>query len=333
MGGDIAAWCVVQGMDVTLQDREMQYIEPALKRAKSLFKKRLRQRPAIVAAQSRLTADVNGDGVARADVVIEAIYEDADAKRELYAKLEPKMAPHAILATNTSALPLEELAKNLSNPSRLIGLHFFNPVAKMPLVEVIHGEQTTDDWVTKGCAFCSAINRYPLPTKSSPGFLVNRVLAPYLMEAMTMHLEGVDIEALDSAAMRFGMPMGPIELADVVGLDVCMKVAETLATGDVEAQRTLLEGKISQQFFGKKSGRGFYTWEKGKSDRKPRDVDSPYGDELAARLIKPFLDECQAASRDGIVADDDLLDAGIIFGTGFAPFTGGPMHYLANKDD
>jgi len=331
MGGDIAAWCVTQGMEVTLQDREMKYIEPALKRARGLFKKRLKQRPAIVAAQARLQADVAGEGVARADVVIEAIYEDADAKRALYAELEPKMADHAILATNTSALMLEDLAKDLKDPKRLIGLHFFNPVAKMPLVEVIHGKDTSDDWITKGCSFCSAINRYPLPTKSSPGFLVNRVLAPYLMEAITMHLEGVNIEALDAAAIRFGMPMGPIELADVVGLDVCMKVAETLAEGDVEPQRQLLQGMIDKNHLGKKTGQGFYKWEKGKADRDVRDVNSPYGDELAARLMKPFLAECEAASRDGVVADDDLLDAGIIFGTGFAPFTGGPMNYLANK--
>lgn len=332
MGGDIAAWCVTQGMEVTLQDRELKYIEPALKRAKSLFKKRFKQRAASLAAESRLKPDVEGSGVARADVVIEAIFEDADAKRALYATLEPKMSDHAILATNTSALPLEELAKELKNPARLIGLHFFNPVAKMPLVEVIHGTGTAEEWVTKGCAFSSAINRFPLPTKSSPGFLVNRVLAPYLMEAITMHLEGVSIEALDAAAIRFGMPMGPIELADVVGLDVCMNVAETLAKGDVTAQRELLQGMIDKKHLGKKTDQGFYTWKKGKADREKRDLNSPYGDELADRLMKPFLAECEACSRDGVVADDDLLDAGIIFGTGFAPFTGGPMNYLANKN-
>jgi len=225
MGGDIAAWCVLQGMEVTLQDREMKYIEPALKRARSLFKKRLKKKPAVSAAVARLIPDVNGDGVPRADVIIEAIYEDADAKRSLYATLEPRMAEHAVLATNTSALPLEDLARDLKQPKRLIGLHFFNPVAKMPLVEVVHGVGTDELWVTRGCAFCSQINRFPLPTKSSPGFLVNRVLAPYLMEAFTMMLEGIDKETIDAAAIRFGMPMGPIELADVVGLDVCMKVA------------------------------------------------------------------------------------------------------------
>ncbi|MBX2837326.1 MAG: enoyl-CoA hydratase/isomerase family protein [Gammaproteobacteria bacterium] len=331
MGGDIAAWCVVQGLDVTLQDRELKYIEPALTRAKALFKKRLKTKPAVTAAMSRLVPDVEGKGVARADVIIEAIYEDADAKRSLYAEIEPKMAEHAILATNTSALPLEELAQELNNPAVLMGLHFFNPVAKMPLVEVVYSDKTDAQSVDKGCAFCAAINRYPLPTKSSPGFLVNRVLAPYLMEAFTVMLEGVDKNTIDAAAVRFGMPMGPIELADVVGLDVCMKVAETLATGDVEAQRELLQDKIDDKQLGKKSGQGFYTWTKGKSDRKPASVDNPYGDQLAARLMKPFLAECQSVSADGIVADDDLLDAGIIFGTGFAPFTGGPMNYLANQ--
>ncbi len=331
MGGDIAAWCVLQGMEVTLQDRELKYVEPALKRARSLFKKRLKKKPAVSAAVARLMPDVEGHGVPRADVIIEAIYEDGDAKRSLYATLEPRMADHAVLATNTSALPLEELARDLKDPKRLIGLHFFNPVAKMPLVEVVHGQGTEEKWITRGCAFCSAINRFPLPAKSSPGFLVNRVLAPYLMEAFTMMLEGIDKETIDASAIRFGMPMGPIELADVVGLDVCVKVADTLAKGDVEAQRKLLEDKLERGELGKKSGTGFYVWEKGRSNRKAVDVDSPYGDQLAERLMKPFLDECKAVSADGIVEDDELLDAGIIFGTGFAPFLGGPMKYLETQ--
>ena len=333
MGGDIAAWCVMQGMEVTLQDRELKYIEPALKRAKSLFKKRLKKKPAVTAAQSRLIADVEGEGVSRADVIIEAIYEDADAKRALYASIEPRMAEHAVLATNTSALPLEELARDLKTPGRLIGLHFFNPVAKMPLVEVVHGQDTDEKWVTRGCSFATQINRFPLPTKSAPGFLVNRVLAPYLMEAITLKLEGVEIETIDSAAIRFGMPMGPIELADVVGLDVCMKVAETLAKGDVDAHRALLQQMLDDKTLGKKTGRGFYVWNKGKAERRSVDMNSPYGDQIAERLMKPFLAECLAVSAEGIVEDDDLLDAGIIFGTGFAPFRGGPMQYLKEQGE
>lgn len=328
MGGDIAAWCVLQGFEVTLQDRALEHIEPALKRAKSLFKKRLKKKPAVTAALDRLIADVDGRGVSRADVVIEAIYEDVDAKRALYAQLEPKMAEHAVLASNTSALPLEELARDLANPARLIGLHFFNPVAKMPLVEVVRAAQTDEQWVTRGCAFCSQINRFALPTQSKPGFLVNRVLAPYLMEAFTLLLEGIDKETIDASAIHFGMPMGPIELADIVGLDVCVNVAQTLAKGDVQSQRALLQEKLDDGHLGKKSGRGFYQWNKGRSDRKPVDVNNPYGDQLARRLITPFLEECKSASADNIVADDELLDAGIIFGTGFAPFRGGPMHYL-----
>ena len=336
MGGDIAAWCVVQGFEVTLQDRALEHIEPALKRARKLFTKRLKKKSAVAAAMARLVPDVDGMGVPRADVIIEAIYEDADAKRALYAEMEPRMAEHAVLSTNTSALPLEELARDLASPSRLIGLHFFNPVAQMPLVEVVHAEHTDKQWVDRGCAFCAQINRFPLPTKSTPGFLVNRVLAPYLMEAFTLMLEGTDKHTIDAAAIRFGMPMGPIELADIVGLDVCMKVADTLARGDVEAHRNLLQQKLDAGSLGKKSGQGFYIWNKGKSDRKPVDVESPLGDQLAQRLMSAFLDECKSASSEGIVADDDLLDGGIIFGTGFAPFRGGPMRYLeqttATKD-
>jgi 3-hydroxyacyl-CoA dehydrogenase/enoyl-CoA hydratase/3-hydroxybutyryl-CoA epimerase len=328
MGGDIAAWCVLQGFEVTLQDREAEYIEPALERARKLFNKRLKNKPAVIAAVARLMPDVAGDGVSKADVIIEAIFEDADAKRNLYSDIEPRMAAHAILATNTSALPLEDLARDLQQPERLIGLHFFNPVVKMPLIEVVHSEHTNPDWINRGCAFCTQINRYPLPTRSSPGFLVNRVLAPYLMEAFTLMTEGVEKETIDAAAVSFGMPMGPIELADVVGLDVCMNVAKTLAGDDVEAQRSLLQAKIDSGDLGKKSGRGFYTWQKGKAQRNSKAENLPDYQQLTKRLIEPLLHECQAAAADGIVADEDMLDAGIVFGTGFAPFRGGPLRYL-----
>ena len=333
MGGDIAAWCVLRGLEVTLQDRAPEHVEPALTRARALFRKRLKKKPLVLAAESRLIADVEGRGVPRADVVIEAIFEDADAKRALYATLEPRMAAHAVLATNTSALPLEALAKGLADPARLVGLHFFNPVAKMPLVEVVRGAGTADEWIGKGCAFCTAIDRFPLPTRSAPGFLVNRVLAPYLMAAFTILLEGTDKETIDAAAIRFGMPMGPIELADVVGLDVCRHVAETLARGDVEGQAALLDERIARGDLGRKSGKGFYVWEKGKAERREVELDGGDADRLAARLLAPFLAECRAVSRDAIVADDDLLDAGIVFGTGFAPFRGGPMHYLEHGSD
>ncbi len=331
MGGDIAAWCASQGMEVTLQDREMKYIEPAIKRARKLFSRRARTRPAMDAVMARFTPDVDGQGVARADVVIEAIFENVEAKQALFSRIEPMMRPDAVLATNTSAIPLETLATVLQRPDRLIGLHFFNPVAKMPLVEVVHGEGTEKEMVERGNAFCGQINRFPLPVRSSPGFLVNRVLAPYMNEAMEMVIEGVDKEIVDAAALHFGMPMGPIELVDTVGLDVGLSVARNLGAGSDHPVVGMLEKFVERGDLGKKTGEGFYKWSKGKPVRQDPQSD-PDIERRARRLLKPFLDECRACSRDGIVDNDDLLDAGIIFGTGFAPFKGGPMHYLASHN-
>ncbi|MEJ8568366.1 3-hydroxyacyl-CoA dehydrogenase NAD-binding domain-containing protein [Elongatibacter sediminis] len=329
MGGDIAAWCVLQGLEVTLQDREMKYIEPAIERAGKLFKRKLRTPPRIAAARSRLIADVEGRGVARADVVIEAIFENADAKRELYRSLEPEMAADAILATNTSAIPLGELASVLQRPERLVGLHFFNPVAKMPLVEVVHDAATDPGEIERAAAFCNQISRFPLPVRSSPGFLVNRVLAPYMQKALQIHRErGVPKEALDRAATDFGMPMGPVELADTVGLDVGVSVMQMLggeaAAEDIAAIRELVEaGKL-----GKKSGEGFYVWKDGKPVKDDDAVDGINLKTLSRELMQPYFDECRACLADGIVADAAVLDAGMVFGTGFAPFRGGPLHYL-----
>lgn len=332
MGGDIAAWCVLQGMDVTLQDRELKYIEPALKRAKSLFAKKLRDRNKVTGAVSRLVPDVEGKGIAKADVIIEAIFEDVDAKRELFASIEPRMKAGAVLATNTSAIPLADIASVLKQPEQLIGIHFFNPVAKMPLVEIVYDEQTDAGQIDRGAAFCSAINRFPLPVKSSPGFLVNRVLAGYMAKAMTMHLErNIPIEVLDKAATSFGMPMGPVELADTVGLDVCMKVVELLGGESTRQEAALLQKKVDAGELGKKSGKGFYTWEKGKPKRADADSSSYALEEITESLLQPYFDACEAALSDGIVEDEDVLDAGMIFGTGFAPFRGGPLHYLKQK--
>ena len=331
MGGDIAAWCALQGMEVTVQDREMKYIEPAIDRARKLFKRKTRSKHAADAAAARFLPDVDGKGVARADVIIEAIFENVEAKQALYKSIEPNMKDDAVLATNTSAIPLETLSTVLANPSRLVGLHFFNPVAKMPLVEVVHAADTDQKMVDRGSAFCGQINRFPVVVKSSPGFLVNRVLAPYMLEAMKMFDEGMSKEAIDAAAVKFGMPMGPIELADTVGLDVGLSVVKNLGGEGADVAVERLGKMVEAGELGKKSGSGFYQWIKGKPQKEEYEADAKI-DERAERLLKPFLDECKACSDDGIVADDDLLDAGIIFGTGFAPFTGGPMHYLKTRD-
>ena len=334
MGGDIAAWGVLQGLEVTLQDREMKYIEPALKRAKKLFARRLKTPDRIAGAQSRLTADVDGEGAARADVIIEAIFENLEAKQELFKKLEKQVKPDAILATNTSAIPLKDIASVLKKPQRLIGLHFFNPVAKMPLVEVVYDESTKKKEIDRGSAFCNQINRFPLPVVSSPGFLVNRVLARYMLKAFQIHRERqVPKEALDKAAELFGMPMGPVELADTVGLDVGIGVMHTLGGEDAAEDAAVLKSYVDQGKLGKKSGEGFYEWKKGKAVKDKDAIEGINLQSLSEELMKPYFDECLACLADGIVEDRDALDAGMIFGTGFAPFRGGPLYYLEQNKE
>jgi len=333
MGGDIAAWCATRGLEVTLQDREMKYIEPALKRAKSLFKRKLKKPDAVAAAQRRLIADVEGNGVARADVIIEAIFENRDAKRALFENIVKDLQPHTLVATNTSAIPLAELSDVFEDPSRLIGLHFFNPVAKMPLVEIVYDPATHPERVNDGCSFATQIGKFALPVTSTPGFLVNRVLAPYMRNAMQMNREGVPKEALDKAAEKFGMPMGPVELADTVGLDVGMGVIDTLMGDQAGEDRKILEDMVKAGKLGKKSGEGFYRWVKGKPQR---DADAVEGHDLSAlakKLMQPYFEECRSCLNDKVVDDGDLLDAGMIFGTGFAPFRGGPIHYLETRPD
>ncbi len=331
MGGDIAAWCALNGMTVTLQDRAEEFIQPALKRAQELFVKRGRDPVRTAEISARLRADVAGDGVTRADVVIEAIFENLQAKQELYARLEPRMKPGALLATNTSSIMLEPLAATLADPGRLVGLHFFNPVAQMPWVEII-SSQRTDSAATAGAlAFARELDKLPLPCRSSPGFVVNRVLVPYLYEAMYAHQEGIPIETIDQAALDFGMPVGPVELADVVGLDVCRHVGEivALALGRRAPDLSRLEQLVSGKKLGRKTGEGFYAWVDGKA-RKARVTVPPPGD-LAERLVLALLNECAACLREGVVADEDLLDSAVIFGAGFAPFRGGPLHYARSR--
>lgn len=332
MGGDIAAWCAYKGFTVTLQDRELKYIEPAMKRARKLFEKKFKgSEPKVAEAYNRLKADVAGDGARSADLVIEAIYENTEAKQALYQELKTKMKSDAVLATNTSSIKLEELATVLDDPNHLVGLHFFNPVAMMPLVEVIHSKDTDADVMEKALAFTRHVDRLPVPCKSSPGFLVNRILMPYLMEAMLLSEEGVAPEAIDRAAKNFGMPMGPVELADTVGLDVCLSVANILGKEFGHAVPKRLEQMVTEKKLGKKTGEGFYKYdEKGKPQKdSSRAQGGP--DDLQDRLIFPMLNEAVACLREGVVADADLLDAGVIFGTGFAPFRGGPMNYIKNQ--
>ncbi|NJA88597.1 crotonase [Rhodocyclus tenuis] len=327
MGGDIAAWCALRGLTVTLADQDIARIAPAIQRAHTLFKRRLRDPLLQRAAADRLIPDVDGCGAARADVVIEAIVENVEVKRELFRRLDAQMRPDAVLATNTSSLRLEDLRDVLARPERLVGIHFFNPVAKMPLVEVVAAEGADPAMLARAAAFVRQIDRLPLPVKSAPGFLVNAVLAPYLQAAMRCVDEGLSPETIDEAMLAFGMPMGPIELADTVGLDIALAAGRSLVS-DVSEPPTCLAERVAGGRLGRKSGSGFYTWRDGKAVKAtPGAV--PQG--LAQRLVEPLLVRAQELVDSGIVADAELADAGVIFGTGFAPFTGGPLNYRKNS--
>ena len=327
MGGDIAAFAAYKGFEVTLQDREQRFIDAAMTRAQALFEKKVKdagKRPAVAA---RLKSDLDGAGVADADLVIEAIIENPDAKRDLYNAVEPRLKAGALLTTNTSSIPLAELREHIARPAQFAGLHYFNPVAQMPLVEIIRHDGMAADTERRLAAFCKALGKFPVPVAGTPGFLVNRVLFPYMLEAATAYAEGIPGAAIDKAAVKFGMPMGPIELIDTVGLDVAAGVSKELAPFlGLEVPAALATVEAGKR--GKKDGQGIYAWEKG----KPKKPELPSGyvapEDLEDRLILPLLNEAVACLHAGVVSDADLLDAGVIFGTGFAPFRGGPIQHI-----
>ena len=338
MGGDIAAWCAGQDLRVTLADMKAEPIASAMKRAAELFGKILRKRTASRDALDRLIPDMVGEGVRGADLIIEAVPEKLELKQKVYAAIEPKMKPGAILATNTSSIPLQDLRTTLAKPERLLGLHFFNPVSRLQLVEVVSHDGTDATLHKQALAFVGAIDRLPLPVKSSPGFLVNRALTPYMLEAMVMLDEGIDQTVIDAAAKKFGMPMGPIELADQVGLDICLDVGDMLRSkfGDaLPPTPAWLREKVAKGELGRKTGRGFYAWRGGKAEKLPGPP-GPQGlveptPEMIDRLVLPMSNVCVACLREGIVDNADVVDGAMIFGTGYAPFRGGPLNFARTR--
>ncbi|HSD69723.1 MAG TPA: 3-hydroxyacyl-CoA dehydrogenase NAD-binding domain-containing protein, partial [Woeseiaceae bacterium] len=317
------------GLEVTLQDRADEYVQPAMQRAQKLFDKKLRDPGDRTAAASRLRADVAGEGVAHADLIIEAIFENPEAKQQLYQKLQERMPEAAVLATNTSSIRLENLRSVLERPQRFIGLHFFNPVSVLPLVEVIRCKDTERAVLDAGFAFVKAIGKFPLECASSPGFVVNRVLAPYMAEAMHLAESGMAFVDIDRTAEDFGMPMGPVELVDSVGIDVALHVSKVLGTEYGRPVPARLAKMVEHGQLGRKSGQGFYKWADGKAI-KPR-ASGKVPDDAMDRLMLPLINEAVACLHEGVVSDADLLDAGVIFGTGFAPFRGGPIQYARDR--
>ena len=325
MGGDIATWCALNGLRVTLQDTEPERIVPAIQRAHRMLDRRPEDTQATL---DRLVPDPEGYGAEVADLVIEAIPENLKAKQDLYRQLQSRMRSDALLASNTSSLPLEDLAEVLDEPSRLIGIHFFNPVSKMPLVEVICHDPGQQPLIDRAAGFVRHIRRVPLVVKSSPGFLVNRVLMPYLLEAVRLREEGLSVATIDRAATAFGMPMGPLKLADMVGLDICLAAGSVLAKAHgAEIPKALAE-MVDAGNLGRKTGRGFYRWKNGEASRLHGRMPSP---DCADRLILSMVREAVHCLHEGLVERADWIDAGLVLGAGFAPFTGGPLQMVRQR--
>lgn len=332
MGAEIAALCAARGLRVSLADLELARLGKAVATASRFYDRKLHSPLARRDALDRLMPDPAGDGVAGADLVIEAIAEKAEVKRKLFETLALRLKPGAILATNTSSIPLETLRDGLPHPERLVGVHFFNPVTKMDLVEIVSHDQAEQEVLDRARAFATAIGKLPAPVKSSPGFLVNRALTPYLVEAFLMLDAGLAKEKIDRAATDFGMPMGPLELADRVGLDIGLEVARSLKQAfpdEVPEIPGWLAAKVEAGELGRKSGKGLYTYD-DKGRPKKQDAGEPPAD-AADRLILPMLNTCVRLLREGVVADADTIDGAMIFATGFAPFRGGPLHYARER--
>jgi len=332
MGGDIAAWCALQGLQVTLFDQQPEAIAKAIGKAADLCKKRRLSEGTTRDVLDRLIPDFNNAGVHQADLVLEAVPENIEIKHQVFAHAEPHMKAGALLATNTSSIPLEKLQEGLKEPSRLVGIHFFNPVASMQLVEVVAHPNASAQSLARARHFVGQLSRLPAPVSSAPGFLVNRALTPYIAEALLMLDEGLAAESIDQVALDFGMPMGPIELADQVGLDVCLGVADMLRERldeNLPEPPAWLRKKVSDGHLGRKTGEGLYRWKNDKPDKGKDIVTAP--EDSLDRLILPMLNACMACLREGVVADAELLDGAMIFGTGFAPFRGGPMNYARSR--
>lgn len=323
MGGDIASVAAMCGFEVTLSDQDAGAIERACASAFKLFSRRLPTTEAIEKASKRLTADIKGEGAARADIIIEAVAERLEVKRAVFSALEAVARPEAILATNTSSILIEDIAEGLTRPERLIGLHFFNPVPVLPLVEVIAGPDSDADIIKRAMCFAGQLKKMPVQVNSSKGFLVNRALLPYIFKAIERLSEGGEADKIDQALVGFGMPMGPIELADQIGLDVCYDVGVVL--GMSASAQSALTAKLEAGDLGRKTGAGFYQWRDKKAVRNRADYPLAEREDIVADLLAPMIDKCRSAVAQNIVKSRDDADIGCILGIGFPRFRGGPL--------
>ncbi len=326
MAADIALWAAFNGFQVSLQEPDPHVMARTIKKAHRFFIEKLKNRRLVQAAMDRFMPDISGSGLQRADLVIATTAENAQTKSALFADIESSLRPETPLAIGASIASMETLAQSLSDPTRLVGLHFFHPLAETRLVEIVRGARTSEKTLAQARAFTAALKRLPLSVKGSPGYLVNRVLTPYLLEAILMVEEGVPIELIDRTAIDFGMPVGPLRLADTIGLDVCLAAAETIGAACVITVPEKLRTMTASGELGEKAGKGFYTYKKHQpltSARVIKEMNVP----IAERLILRLLNEAMACLREGVVDDARIIDVGLVYGIGFPPYLGGPMRY------
>jgi 3-hydroxyacyl-CoA dehydrogenase/enoyl-CoA hydratase/3-hydroxybutyryl-CoA epimerase len=341
MGGAIAEIVAANDTDTILKDIDQGALDAGLRHAADLLRKAVRARVFTEEEAGLKLARIDGrldyEGFEEVDLAIEAVVEKMAVKRQVFAELEAAMNPESVLATNTSSLSVTEMAAGLARPERVVGLHFFNPVHKMPLVEVIRGERTGDAALATAFRFALGLGKTPVVTADTPGFLVNRLLGPYLNEAGHLLEQGLAVEAIDGALLEFGMPMGPCRLLDEIGFEVATHAGREMARGigDRLAPPGLLDRMIEDGRLGKKNGRGFYLYEKGTStgvDPSLAEVLGPRSDELAVteicnRCLWPMVNEAAWALEEGVVDAADRIDLAMIMGTGFPPFRGGLLRW------
>jgi len=343
MGAGIAQWSSSRDISVVLRDINAEAIAKGMAGIGKLYDAGVK-RYALTKVEARAGLDRIAPSavdvpLTQTDIVIEAAVEKMELKKQIFARLDELAGPKTILASNTSALSISELAAATRHPGRVVGIHFFNPVHKMQLVEVVVGRQTDPDVVRRAVKFVQQIGKLPVVVKDSPGFLVNRILMPYLIEGGHLFERGARVEDIDEGMLEFGMPMGPLRLIDEVGLDVCHHVATDLAGkfSDRMSVPDVLSKMMAAKLLGKKSGRGFYlhTPGSGEADVNP-DIDAYHHDtscakltrdELQLRMVLLMLNEAARCLEEGLVAEPADVDFGMIMGTGFAPFTGGPLRF------
>lgn len=342
MGGGIAELASRFGVAVRLRDLKPEALQKGLQTIRSVIDERGRKKRTKTREKDGQMAFVSPTleltGVQLSDFAIEAVVEDLDIKRRVFAELEVRMRPDAVIATNTSSLSVDALAEGLQHPERFVGFHFFNPVHKMPLLEVVRGARTSDAALVTAVAFARRLGKTPVVVKDSPGFVVNRVLMPYLREAMHLLEEGYGVTDIDAAMKRFGMPMGPFEVVDEVGLDVAHKVGAVLTRAFPArmAESQMLVKLVESGRLGRKNGRGFYVHQGRKRtlDASVRGVIGLQAERKAAsvellveRMVLAMINESARCVEEGIVPQSGDVDLALIFGAGFPPFRGGPLRH------